>query len=439
MNAADLLPKWSTLSLDEIETQLAAGADADAVGQFFGAEAAGELRDAAAAATARDLHRPAGAVVLLPGIMGSLLSSIRGVTTLLWINPALFLNGQLNYLELDSDGVNDRSPQIECTPTGIEKLFYLRISLALRRQAELYEFPYDWRRPIEENAGVLARCLERWADGDAGKRFTLVGHSMGGLVARAYLAGFGRQAEARIERVITLGTPYFGAADGVKTLLLGNSLMGLAEALNGANAPRSLLLNMPSVYELLPAPPELFPQGRDYPVNWDLYDATDWPADDIRPDYLCRGCEFHRSLARGDPQVETIQIAGCHVDTPVAVRRVPDQDAWQIEIIRRDRGPESGDGTVPLWSAVHPGFTTYFIQQRHRNLPADGDVIAAVLELIHGGQPDLPVELPPAKGGFLGLGVRGVGEPALDAAGLRRRLQTGAASAEDWGMLYFAV
>jgi len=439
MSAADLLAKWSALSLDEIETQLAAGADADATEQLFGAEAAAELRSAAVAAATRDLRGPAEAVVLLPGIMGSLLSSIRGVTTLLWINPALFLNGQLNYLELDADGVNDRSPQIECTPTGIEKLFYLRISLVLRRQAELYEFPYDWRRPIEDNAMVLARCLERWADGDASKRFTLVGHSMGGLVARAYLAGFGQQAEARIARVITLGAPYFGAADGVKTLLLGNSLMGLAEAINGANAPRSLLLNMPSVYELLPAPPELFPQGRDYPINWDLYDATAWPADDIRPDYLRRGCEFHRSLARADPQVETIQIAGCHVDTPVAVRRIPGQNSSEIEIIRRGRGPESGDGTVPLWSAVHPGIKTCYIQQRHRNLPADGDVIAAVVELIHGGQPDLSFELPPAKGGLLGLSVREVGEPALDAAGLRRRLQTGAASAEDWGMLYFAV
>jgi hypothetical protein len=160
MNTNDLLASWSTLSLDQAEARLEAGEDVEALVQLLGAEEAAELREMA--------HRPRSrgareAVVLLPGIMGSLLYSIRGVTTVLWINPLLFLQGNSAYLELNQDGSGDGAPAIETVPFALEKLCYLKIGLALRRQVELYEFPYDWRLPVEANGDLLGRCIERWA------------------------------------------------------------------------------------------------------------------------------------------------------------------------------------------------------------------------------------------------------------------------------------
>ncbi len=434
MNTNDLLMNWSTLSLDEIETRLEDGTDEEAATQLFGANELEEMHTLVE-------RPPAGgareAVVLLPGVMGSLLSSIRGVTTLLWINPLLFLKGQAHYLELNEDGTADASPEVDVVPIALEKLNYAKIALALRKQVDLYEFPYDWRRPIEWNGDLLGQYLERWAAGKPGQRFTLVGHSMGGLVSRAYLARHTAAAEQRIERVIMLGTPHFGAATAVENLLQGNRMMDIAGKLNDQNAPRRLLLNLPSVYQLLPAPPPLFPSHRPYPANWDLYDAAAWELEGMRQDYLDGGRAFYQMLAGADPQVELIQIAGCNSDTIVEVqRRTGAGGEPEYDVIRTDEGPDAGDATVPLWSALLPGATIYYAEEIHRHLPKNKQVIEASLDLIHGGKGDLPTELPPTRPGLFSFAPP---EPVDAAANtLRQRVEEGTASADELSQLYFA-
>ena len=434
MTTTDLLTRWSALSLEEIESELQAGAQLETAEQLFGVEDVAEMR---AIAASRPVAGRREAVVLLPGLMGSLLSSIRGLTALLWINPGLVARGQSRYLELNQEGTGDGSPLISSVPSGLEKLCYLKMSLALRRAALLFEFPYDWRRPIEFNAGLLGQAIERWADGDAGLKFTLVGHSMGGLVARAYLALSPDLAEQRVARLITLGTPHFGAAGAVSDIMLGNRMMAIATRLNEANQMRRLIMNLPSVYQLLPAPPELFPAGRPYPADWDLYDASQWRLQGVRQDYLDGGRRFHELLARSTAQVETSQIAGCHLETTTDVRR-----AWgageqpQMEVIRQEEGPDSGDTTVPLWSARLPGAAVYYVQQVHRHLARDREVIQATLDLIHGEKPRLPAALPPRKAGILGS-FRSAGPPEAAAERLRANIATGALDENDLAELYF--
>jgi pimeloyl-ACP methyl ester carboxylesterase len=443
MNTNDLLASWSALSLDEIEARLEAGIDDEAGERLFGADEMAEMRALVeepemrglmAAPQAQGLRE---AVVLLPGLMGSLLSSIRGVTKLLWINPAIFLKGESRYLELGPDGSRDLAPRVEGVPFAVEKLVYVKISIALRRQADLYEFPYDWRRPIESNGDLLHQCIERWADGDHDQQFTLVGHSMGGIVSRAYLARHPAAAERRIKRVIMHGTPHFGAAGAVEGLAIGNRSTALMEKLNENNAPRRLMLNMPSVYQLLPVPPELFPSGRSYPANWDLYDAAAWQLEGLRQDYLDAARHFHESLASADPQVDMVEIAGCHVETVVEVQRSLGPDGGpEYQLIRVEEGPDGGDGTVPLWSAVLPGARMYYIQQGHRYLPKNGQVIDATLELIHGGAPSLPTQLPPRKRGLFSSDADVLIPVEAEADRLRARLEQGTATEQDLSLLY---
>ncbi len=433
MNTNELLATWSTWSLEELEERLQAGADEEALEQLFGAEEAAELHAALDEPTTRGLREK---VVLLPGIMGSLLTSIRGVTTLLWINPLLFLRGNAAYLELDEEGSSDASPQVEAVPFAVEKLVYTKIALRLRRHVDLYEFPYDWRRPIEVSGDVLHACLERWAEGNPAQRFTLVGHSMGGLVSRAYLARHSQAAGQRIQRVIMLGTPHFGAATAVDNLIHGNSMMALAGKLNPRNVPERLLYSLPSVYQLLPAPRSLFPSHRDYPANWDVYDAAAWGIPGLRQEYLDGGRSFHELLAGADPQVPLIEIAGCHEGTIVDVVRTQDPGKEpSYRPVRTEQGPDSGDGTVPLWSAELPGAVVYYLQESHRGLAKNGKAIGATIELVQGGFPDLPTELPERRGGLF----RAAEEPVdLEAERLRRHLEAGTATEEELARLYFA-
>jgi pimeloyl-ACP methyl ester carboxylesterase len=377
------------------------------------------------------------AVVLLPGLMGSLLASVRGVITSLWLNPGLMLKGQSRYLELNQDGTADASPNILTVATGAEKLCYLKPALALNRECILFEFPYDWRLPIQVNADRLGEALERWADDDPDMQFSLVGHSMGGLVSRAFVARHPDQARRRVKRVIMHGTPHFGAAGAIADLMEGNRMMALASALNENNSIRRFVLNMPSVYQLLPAPPDLFPKNRSYPANFDVYDARQWRLDGVRQDYLDAGQRFHELLADFDHPVETIQIAGCHMETKVDVALGFDaRERPSLQIITQRDGPDSGDATVPLYSAVLPGAQIYYIQEVHRYLPRNDQVIRATIDLIYGRTPNLPTELPQPKGGFLGL-FRDVGDPEVEAERLRQRLVEGVATEQDLEQLYF--
>ncbi len=434
MSTTDLLNHWSALSLEEIQEELDAGQNMMAAQQLFGA-------DEVAAMRADDAPRRAGrtreAVVLLPGLMGSLLASVRGVVTSLWLNPALMLKGQSRFLELNQDGTADASPNILAVATGAEKLCYLKPALALNRECLLFEFPYDWRRPIQFNADRLGEALERWADDDPRMQFTLVGHSMGGLVSRAFVARHTEQAKRRVKRVIMQGTPHFGAAGAIADLLEGNRMMALASALNENNSIRRFVLNMPSVYQLLPAPPDLFPSSRPYPANFDVYDARQWRLEGVRQDYLDAGQRFHELLADHDHPVETVQIAGCHIETKVDVSLGLDAlERASLQIGTRSEGPDSGDATVPLYSAVLPGAQMYYIQEVHRYLPRNDQVIEATIDLIYGRTPSLPAELPKPKSGFLGL-FRDVGDPEAEAERLRQRLAEGVATDQDLEQFYF--
>jgi hypothetical protein len=75
MNPRDLLASWSTLSFEEIGARLEAGGDEEVVEQLFGSTETAEMRTMAAVPRATGRRE---AVVLLPGMMGSLLSSICG-------------------------------------------------------------------------------------------------------------------------------------------------------------------------------------------------------------------------------------------------------------------------------------------------------------------------------------------------------------------------
>ena len=436
MSTNDLLARWSTMSFDDIEDELQSGANLGEAERLLGIDQVAELRAQADLPLAGfGVPEP---VVLLPGIMGSLLSSIRGVTSLLWINPAIILKGQSRYLELSADGSSDGSPEIHAVASSVEKIFYVRIGIALRKRYTLLEFPYDWRLHIETNGDLLHQSIERWADGDPDQQFTLVGHSMGGLVSRAYVARHPEAAKRRIKRIIMHGTPHFGAAGALHDITEGNQIISLAGRLNSNNDLQKLLLNMPSAYQLLPAPPDLFPTTRPYPANWDLYDADAWRFPGIRQDYLDDARRFHELLADHDHPVEMIEIAGCHLNTVVDAKRTVGADGkTKLEVVIVGKGPDSGDGTVPLWSATLPGGQMYYVAgAKHRELSATKKVIDATLDILARKTPDLPTELPQAPGGIFGFEAPAEAGP-VDADALRQRLEDGTATADDLENLYF--
>jgi len=71
---------------------------------------------------------------------------------------------------------------------------------------------YDWRRPIDEIATNYLKSVLYEARGlsPTGK-VDIVAHSMGGLVARAYIQS--EDYDDEVDQLITLGTPHYGLSD----------------------------------------------------------------------------------------------------------------------------------------------------------------------------------------------------------------------------------
>ena len=77
---------------------------------------------------------------------------------------------------------------------------------------------------IANYAPQIARAVDEILEATGAKRLVLIGHSMGGLVSRAYLDQFGA---GKVAHVITLGTPHLGT--WMTNLAVGPNVRNMAE------------------------------------------------------------------------------------------------------------------------------------------------------------------------------------------------------------------
>lgn len=429
-----LLGQMESLPIELLRVDRLGGAPLRLLDAIYGEKEAEEVRAL--------LNRPRNGgerprVVLLPGLMGSLLASVRGISAMLWVNPAVITNGHINLLDLSDDGRSDRSPDVEIVPVGIEKLSYLKLILALSRASRLYEFPYDWRRHLEYNAELLRRAIHRWAGATPERRFVLVGHSLGGMLARTYLTLYPEEAERHVERVVLIGSPIYGAAT-TALAFTGESIAGqLVTRLGPGNDVVGFVRNLPVSYQLLPPPADVFRGDRPYPFDWDPFDAEAWGLEGIRQDYLDDAERLHRRLAAADPQVAMAQITGCHRSTvtDVFLDREAQPGASCFRPVAQENGIDAGDGVVPLWSSCCDGMPTYYVEEVHQSLPNNSRVIDCVLRLVHGEEPGLPTTLPEPTG----LLNRLTNAPLVQqVAELRQKIERGEFRREDLIRLFFA-
>ena len=71
----------------------------------------------------------------------------------------------------------------------------------------LFIFNYDWRKPVEEIAYDLKEYIGRHPP-PSGSKIDLVGHSLGGLVARTYIQN---NLNNQVDQLVTIGSPHQGA------------------------------------------------------------------------------------------------------------------------------------------------------------------------------------------------------------------------------------
>lgn len=94
-------------------------------------------------------------------------------------------------------------------------LSYYAIGGALKQKLEKLGFKVfvfvsgsTMKKSIEDTAAALGQFVEQVCQRCGVKKVCLVGHSMGGLIAKYYLQKLG--GEERISLIITIGAPFFG-------------------------------------------------------------------------------------------------------------------------------------------------------------------------------------------------------------------------------------
>jgi len=313
-------------------------------------------------------------VLILPGIMGSTLGRPRkGLPDdIKWFDPAEIALGGMTKLALPRGR--------RYAPLGVLRFAYERLRLVLRIAGYDADFhPYDWRLDVAANGRSLAERLIR----ERRQEVVLVGHSMGGLVARAALK---YQGGARIARVIQLGTPNRGAFVAIQALRGTYPLirrLAMLDLLHDAEElARSVLTTFPGLCELLPSASAC--------KNFDPFDTADWPKGPGPAAGLLANAQ--RAIETLPPPDERFRlIVGFGQDTVLGVKRL----GQRLEF---GRGL-AGDGTVPLALAHWPGLPTWYVEESHGALPGNGEVARAVVDLAKGDTTTaLPHVLPRRRG-----------------------------------------
>ncbi|WP_421621471.1 CHAT domain-containing protein [Alkalilimnicola ehrlichii] len=326
-----------------------------------------------------DPHRPL--LFLLPGIMGS---QLRARETRIWMVRRQILLGRITRLAYGRSGVET---------DGVFSRYYQALAEYLAETHEVHVFPYDWRLSIDDAARRLAAEVRR-ARGSGGRPVRFVAHSMGGLVARAMMAGdptlWAEISEQPGSRLLMLGTPNRGSFAIVEALLGHDRLvrmLALLDLPNSLNRILGLLAEYPGVMDLLPQDGEL-----------DLYDVATWSRlthhngrfGHVPEAERLRGARLRRDRlpARVSGNDPIVYVAGQAPLTPAGIRMDGSGDG-RLRFV----GTTEGDGRVTHAAGELPGVPRWFCDAVHGDLPATRSAFPAYLDLLETGRTDrLPTE-----------------------------------------------
>jgi pimeloyl-ACP methyl ester carboxylesterase len=339
--------------------------------------------DPAAAQTRTAQIKPERPLILVPGLLGSRLCrpdrNNPGKTQVVWGTVAAlkqFPAIRLSHEAGASDPIRPCGLVREIVFLGLYRQdVYAPIirhleKIGYRENSNLFVFAYDWRRSVFDNARALEVFVrDKVPDG----KVDILAHSMGALVARAYVVE-GEGGE-RVARLFSAGAPFQGSVKVFQTVEKGWG--PLNTAMGGLDGFRRTMLSFPSIFEMMPryqtccdAGTMAFNPAKSETwteLRWDGVDTATMP--DLQKTFV-RIQKLQALVATAMPKgVEDILLVG--ID-----QRTPERAAFKIAdgvSVLQVAHTWAGDGSVIRSSAViehapiHP--TSFADHQRILNDP----------------------------------------------------------------------
>jgi len=203
-------------------------------------------------------------ILFVPGFAGSHLTKVVGggeFTERLWLSHA-----SIAWSGIERLNANDPSAAINkniVRASGIlEEVYQPFQRWCQLKGVELVEFGYDWRGDIQYNANQLAFLLERLAISQSPT--TIIGHSMGGLIAAKALQQVEPGIGQRYPRLVTCATPWRGSFrtvelltgkhDIVRTIVGWNRIVSRKSGFQWLKDTIRTVASWPGVYDMIPFP-----------------------------------------------------------------------------------------------------------------------------------------------------------------------------------------
>ncbi len=343
------------------------------------------------AAAGRTRAGQLGRVILLPGLMGSQLDSVdaRGDGDRVWVSLPRIFTGRMADLRLKDDGSSPPAPP-GILLHGVYPPVYLPMILELHQRWHTLPLAYDWRKSIDESADMVAEVVRSWGQGEP---IHLLVHSMGGLVARRFIArhpqvwaSMNSPALDRGGRLVMLGTPNRGSFAIVLALSGEEKMVKTLEKIDQRHDRAELLAILNTFigsYQLLPSP--LVDLGDDHRRH---FDKGAWGALPVHQGMLDKGQSFQQELHPVIDAPRLLFVAGHGQETPSAVT-VTAPGRFQY------RQTLEGDGRVTHALGLLPGVKTYYVTEKHGDLAKNETVLGAVHDLLRTGSTTAMTENPP--------------------------------------------
>lgn len=363
----------------------------------------------------------------VPGIMASSLTRARLITgpAVVWKNDAHLAVYGPDAMDLAADGVSPGP--LASGPLTADNLAFPDYYAPLFKQVNADQwdckiFLWDWRKGIKSTAKSWAKYLN---DNFAGRRFWVLAHSAGGLLARFIYPEFAAIADSTLwQRTVYVGVPHGGSyvapqfASGALPELGDWSALVAACGLGFRrltspwkslsplpNRIRQVLSSWPSLWELSPNEgnqwSDLDPNATEFQKLANFAVSNPYATDNQITRGIVTRAQLDDLLAQ--PRPSEVCIAGRGQVTPSKLRVNPVQ-LWS------PNGYENtteGDTVVTVERATLANVPTITMDADHHTVLVGGATLSRISEWLVGLVPGLTVlpdqPLPGIKGPLVGM------------------------------------